>query len=423
MAFSHGVPSNLRRYATQLCFAVAGLYLSACQPCRIVAPGELLTIEAFVAPGGVSLRWLPNFKLKTNSYHVERRPAGTFDFQVVGRAESLVYFDAEASAGIAYDYRVKAHDERYCETIYSQTVAVTVPEAALPVVSVACHGATRRWVSGEQAVSDIRWSNHSDRLSGFVASGFLHFFDADGGSLDFTFFIGQTQTFLGWRFDDAAVAFGGFNRLALHDAADGAMQQAYEYAFGFVGAAGFEPSGMRAAVAGSQRLFSFDLEAGVSSAVGDGHDAKIVAVSWHPERPWVASGDNDGVVVVWDTELWTPVTTVVSFLGGVTQMHWLPSGGLAVRFSDGATRHFDEISWQPLRTWTNGHLNFDGTVVAELKGDGTVNIFDVAAANEICNFDVRDVAFYSSIRWASDRDALAVAGEGLGVWDIHLERD
>lgn len=84
-------------------------------------------------------------------------------------------------------------------------------------------------------------------------------------------------------------------------------------------------------------LYSGDL---VQQTVLQGHQALVRAISWSADGRYLASGDENHILRIWDTQL-TPIQSIsiVKFAGSVVEVAWSPVPGddrIAVSYVDGS---------------------------------------------------------------------------------------
>ena len=134
----------------------------------------------------------------------------------------------------------------------------------------------------------------------------------------------------------------------------------------------------------------FDAATGERSSVGLGHDSAIVGLDWSPEGTMLASGSNDGTARVWDAA--ADVLTEIRRFGGRDLANGVPG----VAFSPGA-----------------GRLVVSDWLITAVK------IFDMdpAAGAELGGFEVRSDA--GTVAFAGDEDTLYTGSDRTAI----AERD
>src|SRR5262245_8199247 len=151
------------------------------------------------------------------------------------------------------------------------------------------------------------------------------------------------------------------------------------------------PDGSRLAIAGeSGGLQVFDLETGarppgVANTGLPGHAATTSAVAFSPNGRYLASGDDDGEIVVRDALNWEVLRHLTGHVTQVTGLAWSPSSErLASSSRDGTVRLWDFETGGGVGI-LRGHRGAARAVAWDLSGqhlfscgeDGAVNLWDV----------------------------------------------
>jgi WD40 repeat protein len=171
---------------------------------------------------------------------------------------------------------------------------------------------------------------------------------------------------------------------------------------------------------------AWDACTGARLATLSGHDAAVTAAAASDDGRWVATGAEDGGVILWDVDGWTPRRLRVDG-NAVTGLVFSPDKSWLVCREDGpACRLFGPL---PAGTWRDltGHaapvtaaaFSRDGSAVATAAEDGGVRVWDTAAATGVTAF-TGHTRTITSIDWSMDGTRLATGStDATGrVWTV-----
>jgi len=193
------------------------------------------------------------------------------------------------------------------------------------------------------------------------------------------------------------------------------------------------PDGSRLAIAGeSGGLQVFDLESGarppgVESSGLAGHASTTSAVAFSPNGRYLASGDDDGEIVVRDALNWEILQRLSGHVAQVTGLAWSPSSErLASSSRDGSVRLWDVASGGGLGI-LRGHRGAVRAVAWDLLGqqlfscgeDGAVNQWDVEDGRLVRSF-LGHAGAVHALDYDPNLGRLVTGGSDrtVRVWDV-----
>jgi len=155
------------------------------------------------------------------------------------------------------------------------------------------------------------------------------------------------------------------------------------------------------------------------------HDQGICALAWSPAGDRLASGGNDGAVLVWEPGGRRLAGPPGRHRGSVRGVDWAPDGGRLVTCGEDAeTVVWDTAGWRVLARHA-GHARWvnavawapDGGRYASASGDGTLLVYDARDHRLEGRLEGRQGPVLSCC-WSPDSSLLAAATWGgvIGVW-------
>jgi WD40 repeat protein len=193
--------------------------------------------------------------------------------------------------------------------------------------------------------------------------------------------------------DGTRLVSGGRDRtVQLWDALSGERINGLR-ATGEVAQVAFAPDGTRFAGVG---FFSAIGEVWLAESGGplftiEGHHTRLRSVAWSPDGRWIASGDNDGVIILNDPDTGQPLTTLGAVQGEANALAFSPDGALlAVGTSHGVVALWELDSGLIDASWgahQGGVLDVafspDGSVLITAGGDGVLRLWNVAGLSGV----------------------------------------
>jgi eukaryotic-like serine/threonine-protein kinase len=193
------------------------------------------------------------------------------------------------------------------------------------------------------------------------------------------------------------------------------------------------PDGTRIAIVGEgSAMHVFDLEtgtrpAGVERAGLPGHNARTSAAAFSPDGRLLASGDDDGQILVRDALNWEIRQRLALHIGQITGLAFSPgSERLASSSRDGSLRVWDLESGRGLTTF-KGHRGAVRAVAWDLENerlfsageDGSVNLWDVQSGRLVRSF-LGHEGPVNSLDYDANRGRLVTgsADRTVRVWDV-----
>jgi small GTP-binding protein len=149
----------------------------------------------------------------------------------------------------------------------------------------------------------------------------------------------------------------------------------------------------------------------------EGHNFFVTSVAWSPDGEALASGDYYGNVRLWNVEAGRLRATLGRHAGQVNSVAWSPGGEtLASGDADGTVKLWD-VKAGKLRLDFEGHRGKvngvawspDGRTVASAGEDGTIRLWDVRAKKSGGKFDLH-AGEINCVAWLPDGETLASGG-------------
>lgn len=157
-----------------------------------------------------------------------------------------------------------------------------------------------------------------------------------------------------------------------------------------------------------------------------GHVGSVLACAWHPEGKILASASSDKTLRLWDSRSGREILSFHGHLGRVRSCAWHPDGKTLASASDDQTlRLWDSGSGREIRS-LRGHLDWvlccawhpGGKTLASTSADQTLRLWDVAAGRE-----TRSISGHSgsvlSCAWQPGGEVLASSSsdQTVRLWD------
>ena len=157
----------------------------------------------------------------------------------------------------------------------------------------------------------------------------------------------------------------------------------------------------------------------------DRGDKLVWSVAWSPDGTRLASGSHQGVVGIWDAESGDRLRTLERHDGWVRSVAWSPDGKQLVTGSNDRTLAiWDAQSGERIRV-LEGHRDRvlsvrwspDGSRLASASGDGTLIVWDPQAAEHLYTHQVRS-GWLRSLAWSPEGRYVSCGSEDgvLRLW-------
>ena len=169
---------------------------------------------------------------------------------------------------------------------------------------------------------------------------------------------------------------------------------------GQVGSLAFSPNDNLLAI-GSIEIVLWDLAKNATAVTLRGHSQKVRVLAWHPDGRWLASGSDDGTVIIWDTQKQTAVQT------------------LTQHQQDDGTDYILGLAWSPDGAWL-ASAGFDNNIrlwdASGLADDAPTN----GAVTLKETWLVNDQGSAVRLAWSPDGTQLAVSYPAgmIQIWNV-----
>ena len=174
-------------------------------------------------------------------------------------------------------------------------------------------------------------------------------------------------------------------------------------------------------------IILWDAERGVELGTLEGHEQGVRSVAWSPDGELLCSGSDDSAIVLWDIESGSQAATLQGHTRGVHSIAPSPDGemlasgsydrkvilwniasGESVKVLEGHARGVRSIAWSP-----------DGTQLVSAASDGTLALWDARSGDQLATLQEGGESVHC-LDWSHDGQRLA-SGEQDGsviLWDI-----
>jgi WD40 repeat protein len=137
----------------------------------------------------------------------------------------------------------------------------------------------------------------------------------------------------------------------------------------------------------------------------------------------LASGSNDGTIIIWKLLTGQPVRALKGHTGWVTSLDWSPDHRtLASGSDDGSIRTWDALAGKPMQTWREGdagilsvHFSADGHRLVSTSYNESIRVWDVDAATVVLQLRHNS---WSAVLCPSGRQLASAGVDGTArLWD------
>jgi eukaryotic-like serine/threonine-protein kinase len=161
-----------------------------------------------------------------------------------------------------------------------------------------------------------------------------------------------------------------------------------------------------------------------------GHSDIVDSVTWSPDSKYIASGDAEGTVQVWNTGTGSNIVAYRGHSSSVNTVAWSPDGkfiasaGGNINSPDHTVQVRETTTWTVVFTYSghSGHLfavawSPDGKRIASAGYDSTVQVWDAIHGNTILTY--HSPAGLYAVAWSPDGKKLASGSfdKTVQVWD------
>lgn len=237
--------------------------------------------------------------------------------------------------------------------------------------------------------------------------------------------FGQKVSGLAIHPDDATVLIRSNQTLTTWDIKSGRALQIFEVPTRFIYSPSFSPDG-RFVIAGAQgMLLIWDAYTGKLLRHIDGLGGDVRALAMSRDNALLASGDNNGLVVIWNTKNGAPTFTMDVHDGPIDLIAFSGNGLSVVtasrdRFNIWNTRtgHLEHSKEGPI---ADAVLVGGDTVVALGEG-GPLFSWNISQAALLEPLEIPPMGRQGRFDFSKDRRLAISSGKTLSLWDLHTQR-
>jgi WD40 repeat protein len=159
-----------------------------------------------------------------------------------------------------------------------------------------------------------------------------------------------------------------------------------------------------------------------------GHTGNVLTVAFSPDGRRLASGDQNGKIVVWDLSNGTALATLQHHAERILTAAFSPDGHtLATGNSDGSIRLWNVEQGSPIRELVGHHYGVmglvftpDGRTIVSGCADGIVKLWDASTGEERASWRADERAGFSCLACSPDGTLLATGSlhQRVKIWDM-----
>jgi len=164
-----------------------------------------------------------------------------------------------------------------------------------------------------------------------------------------------------------------------------------------------------------------------------GHAGNVLTMVFSPDGRRLASGDQEGKIIVWDLPSETPLATLQHHEERLLSVAFCPEGHtLATGSSDGSIQLWNVAQASPIHTLP-GHdcaimgmvYTPDGQTLVSGSADGIVKLWDPSTGNERASWRADERAGFSCLAYSPDGATLATGSlnRTVKLWDLATHQE